>query len=266
MTMDFLQTDTPIQIIKPNGKTHKINASIIKTAIDGTHLVFSRFAGFKAEFDIDVFELLGMRNLSAFVGEVFVAAMVKASGGMLKKNPHQDGYPDLLLCDAEGRQIMKALTKSGQMREKGPFSNFANGGIEVKATCGSVPSATHYSNRGQNKPGIGTQRILVAKGYDWKAHHRETNNLMGIYWDFIDGVPAIAAVFFSNALTVDDWGKIVQPRDGGGRTTSVSIMQKSGIAKMYDGWRFVINDERYVNFFDKKNKKTSMRNAVVKER
>jgi hypothetical protein len=92
------------------------------------------------------------------------------------------------------------------------------------------------------------------RGYDWKAHHRETNNLVGIIWDFIDGIPHIVAVFFGNNLTENDWGKIVQPTEGGGRTTSVSIMSRDGVNKMYQNWIAVENDSRYINFINKYNK------------
>ena len=54
-----------------------------------------------------------------------------------------------------------------------------------------------------------------------------------------------------NDLVVDDWGRIVQPREGGGRTTSVSIMGKTGIKKMCDGWIAVIDKEEYINAFAK---------------
>lgn len=42
-------------------------------------------------------------------------------------------------------------------------------------------------------------------------------------------------------------GRIVQPREGGGRTTSVSIMGRTGIRKMCDGWVAVLNDVDYIN-------------------
>ncbi|MBK7642804.1 MAG: hypothetical protein IPJ19_07080 [Planctomycetes bacterium] len=90
-------------------------------------------------------------------------------------------------------------------------------------------------------------------GYDWKAHHRETNHLFGLLWDFIEGAPTIVAVFYSNELTTEDWGKIVKPREGGGRTTSVSIMAKPGIKKMYEGWSVVLDDQRYLEAIDGMN-------------
>src|SRR5690606_360341 len=87
--------------------------------------------------------------------------------------------------------------------------------------------------------------------FDWKSHHRDTNNLIGITWDFINSLPTITAVFYSNNLTQDDWSKIVQPREGGGRTTSVSLIKKSGRKKMFNNWIVVIDDEKYINKFAK---------------
>ena len=91
------------------------------------------------------------------------------------------------------------------------------------------------------------------KGYDWKAHHRETNALLGLFWDFIDRKPTICGVFYCNTLTPDDWGKIIQPKEDGGRTTSVSIMTRQGVRKMYDNWVLVIDDPRYLDFFNRYN-------------
>jgi hypothetical protein len=91
-------------------------------------------------------------------------------------------------------------------------------------------------------------------GYDWKAHHRETNNLAGLLWDFIGGRPRIAALFYSHELEEADWGKIVHPRDGGGKTTSLSIMNRSGIRKMYAGWICVLSEGGYREFLNRKNK------------
>src|SRR3989344_3559975 len=198
-----------------------------------------------------LFSTLGMRNLSAFIGEVFAAALAKASKGFLVKNPHQDGYPDLLVMTEEGKALLKTLEKN--MQDKKPFSDFASGGIEVKATCGSVPTPEVLKKKNLTKPEIGDQRIDVITGYDWKAHHRLTNNLLGIVWDFVDGVPTIAGIFFSSSLTQEDWGKIVQPKEGGGRTTSVSIMTRPGIKKMYEGWIAILDDERYAALFNKFN-------------
>lgn len=218
-------------------------------AVHSAHEVIDEISQFK----VNIFQILGMRNLSAFIGELYAASLIEVTGSQYRKNPHQDGYPDLLLMDAHGERLYRDLEQAGQLREKGPFSPFPNGGIEVKATCGTVPTPERCRRMGMTeKPDIGDQRIGVMMGYDWKAHHRETNNLAGILWDFVDRVPRIVAVFFCPSLVVDDWGKIIQPREGGGRTTSVSIMNREGVKKMYRHWVAVVDsDERYKRFLNR---------------
>lgn len=204
------------------------------------------------QFDINIFEAMGMRNLSGIVGEYFGKSIQRFSHDALHSNLHQDGYPDLLLTlTEEQKAYFETLytEKNGRKypKDKALFSPYRFGGLEVKATCGSTPSASVIP-----KPLIGEQRIALVNNFDWKAHHRETNNLLGIFWDFLDEVPTIVACFYRNDLVVDDWGKIVQPKEGGGRTTSVSIMGKSGIKKMCDGWIAVIDKPEYIDAFSNK--------------
>lgn len=203
-------------------------------------------------FDINIFEALGMRNLSGIVGEYFGKSIQRQSNGMLHSNLHQDGYPDLLLINTPERKAyfdtLYTVTNGKKYpKDKSLFSPYKYGGIEIKATCGSTPPASKIP-----KPLIGEQRIDLVNSFDWKAHHRETNNLVGILWDFIDEIPTIVAAFYRNDLTVDDWGKIVQPKEGGGRTTSVSIMNRDGISKMCAGWIAVIDKKKYIKALSKK--------------
>ena len=199
------------------------------------------------QFDISIFETLGMRNLSGIVGEYFAKSVLRFSHGKLASNLHQDGYPDLLAIDSDDRKayyntLYTVNNGKKYPRDKALFSPYKFGGIEVKATCGSTPAASTIP-----KPLIGEQRISQLISFDWKAHHRATNNLLAILWDFINEVPTIVACFYCNRLTVDDWGKIVQPHDGGGRTTSVSIMNSDGIKKMCNGWIAIIDNFEYKN-------------------
>lgn len=198
-------------------------------------------------FDINIFEAMGMRNLSGIVGEYLGKSLQRFSEGNLHSNLHQDGYPDLLLINNDERkayfETLYTVTDGKKYpRDKALFSPYRYGGVEVKATCGSTPPANRVP-----KPLIGEQRIALVNSFDWKAHHRETNNLIGILWDFLDEVPTIVAAFYRNDLEINDWGKIVQPREGGGRTTSVSIMNSGGISKMCAGWIAVIDDEQYID-------------------
>lgn len=226
----------------------QLTIDTLKSAVEKYNQTMSSI---QKDIPVDIFSILGMRNLSAFVGEVFARSLADASNGLFRSNPHQDGYPDLLLLDAKGKKIFDQITSH---QDKSPFSPFSNGGIEIKATCGSVPTPSECQKKGFKKPNIGDQRIALMTGYDWKAHHQETNNLLGLLWDFIDNKPTIVAIFFGNSLTPSDWGDIVQPKPGGGRTTSVSIMSRAGIYKMYKNWILVLNDELYINFINKYNK------------
>ena len=241
-------------ILNPHQPNITIEGSIILTSTDIANAIawanaamISIDSATKA-FDINVFDTLGMRNLSGMVGEVFAKSVRKHSGHKLTSNLHQDGYPDLLLVDTEEKlsyynSLFRTEGKKKYPHNKRDFSPFKCGGIEVKATCGSTPSATETVS----KPLIGEQRIQLINSFDWKAHHRDTNNLLAILWDFLNEVPTVVACFYRDDLTVDDWGKIVQPREGGGRTTSVSIMKSAGVSKMCKGWIAVIDDEQYIN-------------------
>ena len=198
-------------------------------------------------FDINIFETLGMRNLSGLVGEYLGKSIQRISDGNLHSNLHQDGYPDLLLTNTPMRKayfasLYSVVNGKKYPHDKASFSPYRYGGLEVKATCGSTPPASRIP-----KPLIGEQRIALINSFDWKAHHRETNHLIGILWDFVEGVPTIVAAFYRNDLTPDDWSHIVHPRDGGGRTTSVSIMNRTGIKKMCAGWITVMNEQSYLS-------------------
>ena len=228
-------------------REYLLDPATLERAVHRTRVLVRKISA----LEVDVFALLGMRNLSSFVGEVFAASMILEEPGSFRKNPHQDGYPDLLLMDSSGESLWKRL--EAQLREKAPFSPFATGGFEVKATCGSVPTPDACRRKGVEKPDLGDQRIALMTGYDWKAHHRETNYLFGVVWDFLDRCPTIVAVFYGNNLNERDWGEIVKPREGGGRTTSVSIMTRDGIRKMYNNWILVAEELEYATFFDGRN-------------
>lgn len=235
-----------------NGNQERLDIGLVKEAVDDCHEVIDTIL---TDIPVDIFEILGMRNLSAFVGELFGKSLERVCRGRYRSNPHQDGYPDLLLMDETGEREWAALEAANRLKEKGPFSPFGNGGLEIKATCGAVPTPKECARRNVTKPDMGETRIDLLRGYDWKAHHRETNNLLGLLWDFDDqGAPRVMAVFFGNDLTEDDWGAIVQPREGGGRTTSVSIMPRSGVRKMYENWLVVEDDPRYINFLNAYNR------------
>ena len=245
---DYAVRDTDGLTIRREDGEVKIPASSLLSAIDTAHQLIDEIYS----IDLDIATILGLRNLSAFFGELMASAVIRTTNGLFRPNPHQDGYPDLLLMDELGKRAWNELRD--QLNEKLPFSPFPGGGIEVKATCGAVRSPADCRKRGFQRPALGDTRVACMTGYDWKAHHRETNNLAGILWDFIDQRPRIVALFYSSQLNIEDWSEIVHPRKGGGRTTSLSIMKPSGIRKMYNGWLCVLKTGGYIEFINKKNK------------
>jgi hypothetical protein len=225
--------------------TSSLEVSNIIDSVKNSHKILRDIRN----FEVDIFSILGMRNLSAFVGEVFVCSLAKCIPQKLYKNPHQDGYPDLL--DVSSSEALALFTENNN-GNKSFFSPFKFGGIEVKATCGSVPKSTSI----QPKLQIGEQRSSLLKGYDWKAHHRETNCLIGLLWDFDEqGCIQITSVFYQNKLLESDWGAIVKPKEGGGRTTSVSIMTREGVAKMVSNWILIQENQQLLDFLLKYNRK-----------
>jgi len=195
-------------------------------------------------YGIELFETLGLRNLSSFVGEIGVRELARQYATQLVRNPNQDGYPDLCALTPESNTYLSGIQDShGQTASDKQFwSPYPYPGIEVKATCGNVPPSSRSP-----KPAIGTARLPTLVSAEWKAHHQETRVLLGFFWDFVDRLPTLLAAFFRNDLDTRegeanrDWASIVKPRAGGGRTTSVSIMRRGknsdeGVKKMGDGW------------------------------
>lgn len=80
-------------------------ATQVLKAVTYAHTQFDKLS----TFDFDIYAVLGMRNLSSFVGEVFAASLIHVSGDQFVKNPHQDGYPDLLLMDKGGKDEFTRL-------------------------------------------------------------------------------------------------------------------------------------------------------------
>ena len=221
-----------------------LEPSAIRECVVSSNIAIELLHDVSQLYGIDLFETLGLRNLSSFIGETLKNQIAHVLPDKLIRNPNQDGYPDLCTLTPEGKvYIDQNRMPDGSINpDKSLWSSYSYGGVEIKATCGNTPSASVAP-----KPKIGESRLPSMTHAEWKAHHQETNRLLGVFWDFIDGLPTILAVFFRNDLdttigeTNKDWGKIQQPKAGAGRTTSVSIMKQGrtendGVKKMGKGW------------------------------
>src|ERR1035438_7648028 len=112
----LLRTGCQISIKRPDNSYSQLKPEIIKASIEGFDSAIKRLRN----FEVDIFWVLGMRNLSSFVGELFGSYLLKQTDVLLVKNPHQDGYPDLLLLDKFGKPLWESLAH--RAREKTPFS------------------------------------------------------------------------------------------------------------------------------------------------
>lgn len=226
-----------------------IDPQKIKECVETANETIELFHDLSLLYGVELFQLLGLRNLSSFVGEVFAKQVRLSEAERLMSNPNQDGYPDLCALTPEGEAYIDELRSSdGKIRpNKNLWSPYPFGGIEVKATCGNTPSAAKIA-----KPLIGESRIPTLQSAEWKAHHQQTKILLGVFWDFVDGLPTVLAVFYRNDLDVTpgstntDWGAVVMPNEEGGRTTSVSVMKRPGVKKMGQGWIVLPNSDRFL--------------------
>lgn len=195
-----------------------MTARDVEQAVHRTNSFFREVKDLEHVESVDLLKCMGLKNLSGAIGECFTRILTKIVPDICA-NPHPDGYPDILVLDEVGRGHHDSETERVQ---KTQYSPFPTGGFEVKATCGDKGprgSTLFYERRNSTR-------------LTWKAHHRQTNYLLGLHWDFIENYPTIVAVYYADDLVTEDWGPVVTPKENGSRTTSVSTMRSSGIRKM----------------------------------
>ena len=209
-----------------------LRTEVIQEAVEETNSVMAALSHRSDALGAKISDLLDLRILSGLMGEALATAISKHCP-KLRRNPHIDGYPDLLnVSSPEAAQAF-----SGGKREH--FILFPHGGIEVKNTCG-------IRKTGDLLPG--QTRIGNISRPKWKAHHRDTNHLLATYTDFIEGVPVIAAVMYSDRLSAADWSVKHQPK-AGSAMTSFCETTNAGYLKLRAGLILCLNMAEYVGFF-----------------
>ncbi len=189
----------------------------------------------------NVFEVVDFRMLSGLLGEALVSDLSTRVDALLR-NPNIDGYPDLV--DVSQRKFREDFEKWKEF-ESNKFIKYPYGGIEIKNTFGTKKSGVHLLP--------GDNRInKINNKLDWKAHHRTTNNLLGIFSDFVNRCPQIIAVMYCDKLEESDWAEKQNPKEGS-TMTSFSVIKSSGWVKLKKGIKFCIDEPNYINFFTNKN-------------
>jgi hypothetical protein len=217
-----------------------LNSNDVLEAINITNEKMRRLKKITEEDAVNIFDAIDFRMLSGMLGEALIT-IISQTSDVLVKNPHIDGYPDLLDVSSPEKICFYQLPHSNDT-PRDRFRDYTYGGIEIKNTFG-VKINKQILQKGQ--PRISK----INKKLDWKAHHENTNYLLGLYSEFIDDVPQIVAAFYSDELNSDDWKKKQNPREGSAMT-SFSAIDKSGWLKMKGNLIICINNQVYLNFFE----------------
>ncbi|WP_061466394.1 hypothetical protein [Peribacillus simplex] len=222
-----IQNNTPITLSNMD-----IKVSELLEAVENTNKIFEKITTQTRLMDLNIFEILDFRNFSGVIGETFASELSKVNAKLIK-NRNPDGYPDLIqVSTLEMEDYHKTITAKELIKYK-------YGGVEIKNTFGTKEGYLL----------MGHQRIKkINRKLDWKAHHQQTNNLIGLLSDYINDMPQIVALCYSDELNTDDWGKVQKPKPGS-TMTSFSTIGRSGCNKMYEGIRICIDNPSYLEFF-----------------
>lgn len=223
-----------------------ISPELIVTAVNKVNNYFETHA---TDDDIIAFNsMLEGGALSSTIGSLFNYHLVNLSEGNLTLNPVRGGNPDILnVCTDEAKERYEYYTYTfgnnvsvSDPKAFGYIEKYPYGGIETK--CTSFAKQSNITTTF----GWGKQRVNYSKSFGWSAHHNENDNLCGIIWDFVDGVPTIVSVMY-NELIPEDWGK--PHKTEGNKSTNGFGLNVNGVKKMKDGWLCVLNDQDYINAF-----------------
>lgn len=227
----------------------------IDVVVNANRYLFS-LAAFFEDAEFDFYEAMGQRNLSGFVGEVFVKSFAKVVDGY-GDNPHADGRPDILdLTSEEAANHLERDCFADRDGEPVPrrslLAPFDYGGLEVKASIGS-PVAKYKAklaeDLGVSAFSVGMPRIDYLDTIMYWGHHASCENLIGLYYDYVpelDSAPQILLVMHSELEVAVDWNKVSVGRSTSKKTSNTSLT-KTGRDKLYSNVVAVIDDERYLS-------------------
>jgi hypothetical protein len=196
----------------------KVTGEKVHDSVQQANAIFSSLPS-------SLYKSIDFKTTSAVVGAIFCETLAASVDAIV--NPIEKGHPDIVPKEAASASEEK-------------LRNYPKG-LELKSTIGNTETGSNLK--------AGQPRIEALTSITWQAHHREVKELMGLVWDFVESehsfnFPCITAAFYTNNLTVDDWGEISGTT---GRNTKVSGMKSSGKEKMGAGWVLLLNDSKYIS-------------------
>jgi len=209
------------------------------------------------ELNFNLFEVLGQRNLSGVIGEIFARFFCKKNEGLIS-NPHPDGRPDILnLADSDIKKyfLNECFTNINgkSIPVKNKLTPFKYSGIEIKCTIGN-PIGNYkkklFELTGKKSFELGLPRIDYLAGFNYWAHHQHATNLLSLYYDYYEpanNLPQLLSASYT-VLEKDDWN-IVSVGKSTGKKTSNTSLNKVGISKLYDSCICIVDDPKYISKF-----------------
>lgn len=183
---------------KASGLDVSVSAQAVIEVIVHTNEYLFSLAAFFADADYDFYDAIGQRNLSGFIGEIFVKSFEKTVDGFAA-NPHGDGRPDILDLTSEEAALHFERECFGT-GERGPIplrsklAPFKYGGIEVKSTIGKPvykkAKLKLFEELGVNGFSVGMPRIDFLSSLNYWGHHTSCENLIGLYYDYVPELEA----------------------------------------------------------------------------
>lgn len=169
-------------------------------------------------------------TLTTAIGDVFQSVFASETGTVA--NPYRNGRPDILPIGAlDGpRQQLRDYPR----------------GIELKTSAGSVTGGGRY----------GKSRLSELNGLTFATGQSKSAPILASVWDFVDELPSITAVFYSQ-LDPGDWAEL---------TGHGAKAKSSGLRKLASGWIILADDAQYQSRYMKlMGQKSAARGAIRHE-
>lgn len=247
---------TPVDYVsKASGSPVSIPPESIIEVIVNTNEYLSH-PTFFADAEFEFYETIGQRNLSGFIGEVFVKFFEQTVDGYTL-NPHADGRPDILdlSTDEAAAYYERECFKPGKRRQLPVRKNLAPfkfGGLEVKATIGDpvAKKAKERLFKERNVSGfsVGMPRIDFLKSFTYWGHHTSCENLIGLYYDYVPELESSPQVMLAMHAELDaklGWGKVSLGRSTSKKTSNTSVT-KTARQSLYRNVVAVTAESRYL--------------------
>ena len=218
-----------------DNKGSSIGSSIIRQAMATTNAWLTEYTRLQLPLArtgkrVSALDVLGLKAIGNLIGRAMchhIQDITWHDANGLRNTPVDRGCPDL---------VPAQYVEDGKDYD---WPRFKKGGIEVKVTCGSLKkgSTLRYDE---------SRLEYIGNNMPWGAHHNDSTRMLGLLWDYVDGVAQIVGAFYSNRLRSSSYGE-TKPnlKKTSGNTTNRGGLNRA--AQHTFQWVCVRNDKAYVD-------------------